>query len=286
MTTLKDLSINDRYVYEIMKNMVVETVKWRFPIDTNVQRAYDLYWETSIINGRMMMGKVVFPDIRWFGGWHMWPTIHFDSLLIHHLFDDDYCLENRNIIENLNSEGAYLTENCMVNKNDVVIDAGAYIGDWSAVASVMGGKVYAFDPCSSYSAILDIVAKYNNFTVVKTALGDTNEEVTLYNCGPGSERIYLGKGKPTGTERINVTTLDDFAINNDLKSVDFIKADIEGYENNLLVGAKRVIKEFHPKLSIRTYHNQGDKETLTKTILDIEPDYKIEYGRHTLYAHI
>jgi hypothetical protein len=49
-------------------------------------------------------------------------------------------------------------------------------------------------------------------------------------------------------------TLDAFVERNNIERVDFIKADIEGAERNMLRGAKRILREFAPKLSICTYH--------------------------------
>ncbi|MGC8735101.1 MAG: hypothetical protein ACP5RD_08800, partial [bacterium] len=46
----------------------------------------------------------------------------------------------------VHGEGPYLYQNVQINKGDVVIDAGANIGLFSALASFLGGIVYAFEP--------------------------------------------------------------------------------------------------------------------------------------------
>jgi hypothetical protein len=71
---------------------------------------------------------------------------------------------------------------------------------------------------------------------------------------------------------------------NKLERVDFIKADIEGAERGLLSGAKNVLKEFSPKLSLCTYHLPDDCEVLERLILEANPKYKVRQGPNKLYA--
>jgi FkbM family methyltransferase len=291
MTKLQDLSTEDRFVIDILIRQAENRAYFSNTDLNKYHEAAELYWTTTVENGYMKLNKVKMPDIRWFVAWYGWPQVYFDSIFIHHFLEDDYSLENRNILENLKTEGAYCTEKCMVKKGDIVIDAGSYIGDWAATASVMGGKVYAFEPCDTFKPILNDTAMLNNFTVVNCGLGDENTEETLYTGPAGAESMDKEMTAkwwhgPLPYQTIKIVKLDDFVIDNDIKSIDFIKCDIEGYENNLLLGASKTIKEFHPNLAFRTYHRPGDRELLTKTILDIDRNYDIEYGNKTLYATV
>lgn len=85
---------------------------------------------------------------------------------------------------------------------------------------------------------------------------------------------------------VPVTTIDDFVKHNHLKSIDFIKADIEGAERFMLIGATETLKKYAPKLSICTYHLADDKEILEKIILNANPNYIIKHQYKKLYAYV
>jgi len=75
---------------------------------------------------------------------------------------------------------------------------------------------------------------------------------------------------------VRTTTLDNFVHENNLQKVDFIKADIEGAERIMLKGARQVLRDFSPKLSICTYHFPDDPQVLRELTLDANPNYVIE----------
>jgi len=68
--------------------------------------------------------------------------------------------------------------------------------------------------------------------------------------------------------------------------VDFIKADIEGSERYLIEGAKKVLLEYTPKISICTYHLPDDSKVLRNLVLDANPKYKIFEKYQKLYAFV
>jgi hypothetical protein len=54
----------------------------------------------------------------------------------------------------------------------------------------------------------------------------------------------------------------------------------------MLRGAKRILKEFAPKLSICTYHLPDDPQVLRELILEANPRYHIVEKFSKMYAHI
>jgi len=94
------------------------------------------------------------------------------------------------------------------------------------------------------------------------------------------------KGKCAQTITAETITLDEFVLQKKLNRLDFIKADIEGAERNLLWGATNVMREFAPKIAIRTYHMPDDSRLLRSIIKKANPRYTIFEKYKTLYAYI
>lgn len=92
--------------------------------------------------------------------------------------------------------------------------------------------------------------------------------------------------RSSNVEKIEITTIDTFVLDNNLTKVDFIKADIEGAEREMLEGAKLTLKKYAPKLAICTYHRPDDPEVLEKIILDANPKYKIVHIEKKLFAQV
>ena len=65
--------------------------------------------------------------------------------------------------------------------------------------------------------------------------------------------------------------------------ISFIKMDIEGSEGKALIGAKKTILKYKPKLAICAYHKPEDIVDLPLMVLDMIPDYKL-YLRHYSYT--
>ena len=59
-----------------------------------------------------------------------------------------------------------------------------------------------------------------------------------------------------------------------------IKADIEGFEQEALLGAINHIKNDHPKLLISVYHKNEDLWKIPKMIKEIDPAYKFYLRYH------
>lgn len=217
----------------------------------------------------------------------------FSDIMLPYLFP-----YNRNKYENIDAmfiEGPYELKNVCIEPGDIVFDCGANLGLFSAVAAkksvgVGEGKIYAFEPSQF---------------VIDNYLHKTAEWNRGINVEPFALSNYVGKAefsfdenfmsegkieKSTGDENnasyINVTTIDEFVKSNGIERVDFIKADIEGEERYMLLGAKETLKRFSPKLSICIYHLPDDPEVLKKIILDANPAYIIEEKYMKLYAYV
>ena len=88
------------------------------------------------------------------------------------------------------------------------------------------------------------------------------------------------------TESVTVTTIDEFVRTNNIEKVDFIKADIEGAERDMLRGAAETLKKYAPKLAICTYHLPDDKQVLEGIVKEANPDYNIIHRYKKMYCWV
>jgi FkbM family methyltransferase len=171
-------------------------------------------------------------------------------------------------------------EVCGVSAGDVVLDCGAFIGDFGVYAADRTNnnvKVFAFEPSpGTYNALRENIEKYNySNIIIPVNKGVFDEEDFLsFGCLDGLGARFSS----TGEIKVAVTTIDNFVESN-CEKVDFIKMDIEGAEAGALRGAAKTIQKYHPKLAICVYHKQEDFYDIPQTILAINPNYSF-YLQH------
>lgn len=136
-----------------------------------------------------------------------------------------------------------------IRPGSAVIDAGAYIGTHSlAMAELVGraGRVYAFEPQKKvfrellYNLIENDV---RNVIPLRFALGENNRIVEMDIPVDGREGLVkVGRGG----DPVELRTLDSFH----LSDVSFLKIDVEGYDDQVLQGARQTIAENRPVMLI------------------------------------
>lgn len=147
---------------------------------------------------------------------------------------------------------------------DDFIDVGAYIGDSALILSPLTqGKVFAFE---AFKESYDIMQKtielnhLNNVIPVNMALGSEEKIISLnIRENEASGNGCVKREGVTYIDEIQVAqdTLDNYVVKNNL-NVGLIKVDIEGAEQDFLVGAIETIKKFKPILIISIYHSADD----------------------------
>ena len=107
------------------------------------------------------------------------------------------------LVDQFTAEGPYglVSEqvDVKIKQEDVVFDAGAWIGDFSALAAAQGAIVYAFEPTPDTYEWLCTTCSLNKGEIIpiQKALGDKCEEVelSLDHSGGGSNKLPPGDVK-------------------------------------------------------------------------------------------
>lgn len=145
----------------------------------------------------------------------------------------------------------------LVKKDSVIIDVGANIGQTAmnfAKISEQNSMIHAFEPDPvNYSKALENLKRnpFKNIRYYNIGLGSANEELSLKINSPlnrGGNRI--DRKKALGSLIIKIERLDDVLERENVQKVDLIKIDVEGFELEVLKGAKTTILLHKPLLYI------------------------------------
>jgi FkbM family methyltransferase len=183
-----------------------------------------------------------------------------------------------------------------LNPADVIVDCGAFVGDTIQelieVRNKSGfDKIYAFEPGErQYKALCTRVKRLTE----EWALID--EQITCVKAGVGkvSKKAYLNveneinlniafvsdtPDESTLNSSIEIVALDEyFSDKND--KITFIKADVEGYEMDMLHGATNIIKKYKPNIALSIYHRWDDFFVIPEYLKSIVPEYNVSIRHH------
>ena len=159
-----------------------------------------------------------------------------------------------------------------LNSNEVYLDLGAYNGDtvrqFLGLTGMKYKEIIAVEPeARNFRKLSENTADLKNICLVNKAIGHVQTEVMFTkSTGRGGA---VGKGKQYPVE---MDTVDNILLG---KPVSYIKMDLEGYEQQALLGAEETIKRYKPKMLISAYHRNNDLWVIPKLVLKYNPEYKI-----------
>lgn len=158
-----------------------------------------------------------------------------------------------------------------VEPGDVVFDCGSAEGIFAFLTCSHAKHVYAFEPLEEYVlGLRKTFEEVSNVSVVNEALGDKTGEIYLKREGIASTI----SNEVTDT-KITINTIDHFCDTQNV-AINYLKADIEGYEQQMLDGAMNAISQFKPKIAITVYHQENDVPKIVKQLQHAVPEYKIK----------
>lgn len=141
-----------------------------------------------------------------------------------------------------------------INKGNVIFDIGANIGNFTKLFSILcgnKGEVHCFEPIpETYHALLRGVNHLKNVRPQNIAAGHTNSRMPMSYDSSDSEKASLSQTNNTDKCEVEVIRLDDYISKLDLKRLDFVKCDVEGYELEALEGMKLSLRAFLPQICL------------------------------------
>jgi FkbM family methyltransferase len=169
-----------------------------------------------------------------------------------------------------------------ISPEEIFLDCGAYTGDtiehFYKAASGRFKKVYSFEPDRvNFSKLITVAKRIDPLRIIPINCGvyESSGSMSFDEVGTIDTRL----GSSNSSVHLPVVAIDDF-----LKSkapATFIKMDIEGSEMQALLGARKALEQFKPKLAISVYHKASDLWQIPLFVKKLNKDYKIYLRHHT-----
>ena len=147
------------------------------------------------------------------------------------------------------------------SNKDLVIDVGAQYGDYAILCSKFyGARVTAFEPLLKNYELFKRNIKLNfindaNIKLYNFALGSANKIIYLSYSGD-----MVHKWKSKDVQKVVLKRLDVFKLKPTI-----LKIDVEGFEMEVLAGAIKTLRRYHPKIIIEV-HSRDLKNRVLKML--------------------
>jgi FkbM family methyltransferase len=184
-----------------------------------------------------------------------------------------------------------------ITDESIIIEGGCHIGTHTVKLGMIAKHVYGFEPYpSSYNLLYKNIEmnNLNNVTILQKGLSKNFDRVKFDWTGdkhgnPGGSGL---SDNPIGRDPKSQIMLNDISVelttidSLNLKRVDFIKLDIEGYEINAIMGGINTIKKYKPIIVLEDwcdhYGNFNINSTKEKFKILIDMGYNItQIGKGT-----
>lgn len=175
--------------------------------------------------------------------------------------------------------------------DEVFVDCGAYIGDtieeYIKQKNGIFNKIIAFEPDASNFEKLNsqVTAERKKWNLSEdkiivhpygVAQNSRKGKLEHYDANDGlGSKIIEASSEEEGD--CNVISLDEFLT----EPYSFLKADIESFEYQMLLGAKKGIQKYKPLLAICIYHNVVDMYSIPLLVNEMLSEYKMAIRHYT-----
>lgn len=190
-----------------------------------------------------------------------WP-VEFDPKSIYQVTSETF---------DLNDWHYYRKEKTPIEDGDILLDIGTAEGLFPLVVAEKCKKIFLIEPSKLFVECLQKTFEpYKEKIIIHNVV--VGDEDGMINFNEESLSGKIGENNHKNDTQIAIKKIDSL-ISED-ETITYLKADIEGFEYEMLKGAKNTIKKNKPKIAITTYHKENNPSEIIDLILSYVPEYK------------
>jgi FkbM family methyltransferase len=165
----------------------------------------------------------------------------------------------------------YQKKHTEVKKGEIILDIGTAEGLFPLAVIDKCKHIYMIEPSTSF------------FTCLKKTFKNHSDKTTFFNTAVGNEDSWVTfdensiEGMISKDESLNKISINKVDTLMQDKKITYLKADIEGFEQEMLKGAEQTIKINKPKIAITTYHDGNNPKEIIALIKSYVPEYNYYY---------
>lgn len=139
---------------------------------------------------------------------------------------------------------SYCMQNISFKDEDIIIDCGANLGDLAIELEKLPQKLkyIGLEPAPQDFASLKRNIKLNDAIILKKALGKEENIHKLYVNSEKADSSLLEIKNFSDILDVEVVRLDNLCKELNIKKIKFLKIEAEGYEPEILIGAKGILR--------------------------------------------
>ncbi len=164
----------------------------------------------------------------------------------------------------------YQKKGTQIEKGEQLLDIGTAEGLFSLTVAERCERLILVEPNPDFVEALEKTFRpfSEKVKIIQSALGDRDRDMYM------SEGDLAGQLREKGEagQKIQVRKVDSLITSEE--KITYLKADIEGYEWQMLTGAKETIQRNKPKIAITSYHTENIAKDMIELVLSYVPEYR------------